>query len=211
MIKRIFFVTNNDLAFSKSAVTRFSHDLAGVIGAVANSLCLLGELGGCDEETLNLATNNAEILLARLRFFRAAFGNDGPLSDLKGTKQLAESYIHSIENKSCSFKLNWKVDEDLPLFNFRVLLIALQIMAESMMYGGEIEIEAAAGFKNIVLRGISKKIKTEENLENVFAGQEVEITPKLTGAYFIKSILDQFHWHCQIDKTETELQLCFKG
>lgn len=202
---------DNDLSFSKSAVTRFSHDLAGVIGAVANSLSLLGELGGCDEETLNLATNNAEILLARLRFFRAAFGNDGPLSDLLGTKQLAENYVHSIENKSSTFKLNWKVDEDLPLFNFRIILIAIQIVAESMMFGGEITIEATAGMKNIILRGVGKKIKTEDSLENVFAGKDVELTPRLTGAYFVKAILDQYHWYSQIDKTETEIQICFKG
>ena len=81
-----------DLLLSKSALTRFSHDLAGAVGAISSSLSLLAEINETDSEVLDLALNNANILMGRLRFFRAAFGNDGPLTDIATTKKIIEDY-----------------------------------------------------------------------------------------------------------------------
>ena len=189
-------MSDADLILSKVAVTRFSHDLAGVMSAVSNSLGLLGEFGGADAETLALATNNAEILLARLRFFRAAFGNDGPLTDLSGTR-------------STRFECVWDADDELPLFSFRLILLAGQIVAESLIRGGKITITAKAGAKRIVVAGTGQSVKTEPNLSAVLDGQDDGLTPKMTAAVFIRGMIKEQKLTCGINRTDDGFSLTF--
>ena len=202
-------MSDADLILSKVAVTRFSPDLAGVMSAVSNSLGLLGEFGGADAETLALATNNAEILLARLRFFRAAFGNDGPLTDLSGTRQLFEGWLKSVENRSTRFECVWDADDELPLFSFRLILLAGQIVAESLIRGGKITITAKAGAKRIVVAGTGQSVKTEPNLSAVLDGQDDGLTPKMTAAVFIRGMIKEQKLTCGINRTDDGFSLTF--
>lgn len=198
-----------DLILSKVAVTRFSHDLAGVMSAVSNSLGLLGEFGGADEETLALATNNAEILLARLRFFRAAFGNDGPLTDSSGTRQLFEGWLKSVENRATRFECAWNADDELPLFSFRLILLAGQIVAESLIRGGKITVTAKAGEKRIIVSGTGQSVKTEPNLSAVLDGLDDGLTPKMTAAVFIRGLIKEHKLTCCINRTDDSFALTF--
>lgn len=194
----------DDFIFSKSIVTRFSHDLAGVISAVSNSLSLLDELGGADQETLNLATENANILMGRLRFFRAAFGNDGPLTDIAVTQRIFEEYLTTLENRAVRYTCVWQTDRELPIFIFRLILLGGMFAAESLPRGGKITIQAQAGHRRIYMEAVGKSAA----IPSAYT-QEEELSPKAMPVLFLKKCLAEQGWQtsfsCQDEKVMIEL------
>jgi len=202
-------VSDTDLVLSKVAVTRFSHDLAGVMSAVSNSLDLLAEFGGADEETLSLAANSAEVLLARLRFFRAAFGSDGPLTDAGVTEQLFADWLKSVENRAAHFDCEWHVDNELPLFWFRVILLAGQIVAESMIRGGKITVVAKAGERRVSITGTADAFKADSAPIDVLNGASAVPTPKTAGAAFIRAVMTEQKLGFDAKRTDTSFSLSF--
>lgn len=200
-------MTDSDLVFPKLAVTRFSHDLAGVVSAVSNSLALLSEIGGADEETMKLATGNAEILMARLRFFRAAFGNDGPLTDAAAARTIFEDYLHSLENRSTVFTCDWQTDAELPIFMFRLMLLGGQLAAESLMRGGKITISAKAGEKKVCFEAEGKTVIIDKALESALSGSDENLTPKMVTAVFLKDCLKSQGWDFVLEQSEEKFKL----
>ncbi len=189
-------MSNCDFMFSKAAITRFSHDLAGVIGAVSSSLSLLSELGGADKETLDLAVNNADILMGRLRFFRAAFGNEGPLSNISVTQKLLEDYLSTLENQVVHFDCAWQTDQELPIFFFRLILLVGQIAAESLTRGGRIDITARAGEKQISVKAKGKTISWNPDEHNLLTDENV--SPKNIPIFFLKKCLTEKNWQMSV-------------
>lgn len=192
-------MSDHDLIFSKSAFTRFSHDLAGVIGAVSSSLSLLSELGGADKETLDLACNNADILMGRLRFFRAAFGNEGPLTDIAVTRRILEEYLHTLENRVVRYSCVWQTDQEVPIFVFRLILLAGQIAAESLTRGGEITIKAKAGDKEIRVEAKGKTVSLDPDVQKVTDCRENKVlSPKTVPAVFLQKCLEEQNWRLSV-------------
>ncbi len=198
-----------DFLFAKSALTRFSHDLSGVIGAVSSSLSLLSELGGADNETLDLACANADILMGRLRFFRAAFGNEGPLTDLAVTRKILEDYLHTLENRVVRFSCVWQADRELPIFLFRLMLLTGQIAAESLTRGGEITIKAKAGSKEIRVEAKGKTVCLDpEVLKVVHNEADQVLCTKTVPVVFLQNCLAEQNWHLSVvDSAESLIML----
>ena len=206
-------MAENDLVFSKSVVTRFSHDLAGVISAISNSLSLLDELGGGDEETLKLATDNADILLGRLRFFRAAFGNEGPLTDMGVTQKILEDYLKTLENRAIHYECVWQTDHELPIFVFRLILLAGAVAAESLARGGRITIQARAGDRRICVEAEGKNAAFDQQIQSVLNGREEDLfSPKTMPAMFLKKSLADQGWQLSVagHSEKTVIILCEK-
>lgn len=191
------------LSLSKICVTRLCHDLAGAVGAVSNSLELLSEDGGADAETLQLAESGAGILVARLSFFRAAYGNEGPLSGEEAARQLTENYLRSMENSVVRFTCEWDVDSEMPLFAFRLMLLAVQSAAESLVRGGRLKIEAKAGEKRLHICGEGRKVLLDTETADVLAGRRAEASPKQAGALFLMSVLQEQGWRLDFTRDET--------
>lgn len=200
-------MSENDLSFSKQVITRFSHDLAGAVSAVSNSIVLLSEVGGGDEEILRLANSNADILLARLRFFRAAFGNEGPLTDAGMTRRIVESYLTSLENKVSSFVCDWQVDDELPLACFRPILLGAQIVAEKLLRGGKITIHAKAGGKKISFIAEGQSITTDHLLFEILEGKKEEATPKTVVAVFLEQVLKELNWQISWSVNQNKIEM----
>lgn len=196
-------MSNKDVAFFKSALTRFSHDLAGVIGAVSSSLELLSELGGADAETLDLARDNAVTLMGRLRFFRAAFGNEGPLSDMASTRRVLEEYLKTIENKAVRFSCEWQADDEVPLFYFRLLLLAGQVAAESLTRGGKITFTARAGDRKITVAASGAAVSDV----SVSDESARDVTPKAVPFVFLRECLAERNWGMDVTRDENGLAL----
>ena len=189
------FVSEDIFVFSKSVVTRFSHDLAGVISAISNSLSLLDELGGADAETLKLASDNADILLGRLRFFRAAFGNEGPLTDIAVTQKIFEDYLKTLENRVVRYECVWQTDQELPIFVFRLILLGGVVSAESLPRGGQITIQARAGDRKIIIEAKGKNAAFDSQIQTVLNGREEALfLPKTMPAVFLKKSLADQGW-----------------
>lgn len=204
-------MSDHDLVFSKSAFTRFSHDLAGVIGAVSSSLSLLSELGGADKETLDLACDNADILMGRLRFFRAAFGNEGPLTDISVTRRILEEYLRTLENRVVRYSCVWQTDRELPIFVFRLILLAGQIAAESLPRGGEITVQARAGDKEIRIEAKGKNVNVDsETRKAADCGESPAVSPKTVPAVFLSKCLEEQSWSMSVTAGDDGLVLMLK-
>lgn len=152
------------------------------MSAVSNSLSLLADFGGADEETLTLATANAETLLARLRFFRAAFGSDGPIADAAAAKKLTEDYLRSVENRSAVFSCVWETAPDVPLPFCRLMLLGAQIAAETLIRGGTITIKATRDAVSVRAEGAV--VKSDSDAVAFLKGTLDQPTPKAAPALF---------------------------
>ena len=188
-----------DFIFSKSVATRFSHDLAGVISAVSNSLALLDELGGADQETLKLAMENGDILMGRLRFFRAAFGNEGPLTDLSVTQRIFEEYLKTLENRAIHYECIWQTDREVPIFSFRLMLLGGMIAAESLPRGGKISVQARAGSHQIRFEIEGKTVSVDPLTQAVPEGESEDVSsPKTVPAVFLRKCLSEQDWSISV-------------
>ena len=192
-------MSQKEFVFSKSAITRFSHDLAGVISAVSNSLALLDELGGADRETLKLAADNADILMGRLRFFRAAFGNEGPLTDLNVTQRIFEGYLATLENRAVHYDCVWQTDSELPIFIFRLILLGGTMAVESLPRGGRITVQARAGSRRICFEAEGKTAVLDPVIQAALDGSLQDVSsPKAMPAVFLQECLFEQGWQASV-------------
>jgi len=198
-------VPQSDLVFSKAAVTRISHDLAGVISAVSNSLALLDELGGADQETLKLAMDNADILMKRLRFFRAVFGNEGPLSDMDTARRILEEYLSTLENRAVHYECIWKTDRELPIFVFRLILLGGMIVADTLPRGGKITVYAEAG-SHCVRFEAEGRTAVDPLLVSIAEGTYGDVpTPKIVPAVFLQKCLSEQGWSMSVSEQDEKV------
>lgn len=203
-------MTQCDFSLLKSTVTRFSHDLAGVVSAVSNSLSLLEELGGGDQETLDLATDNANTLMGRLRFFRAAFGNEGPLTDLNVTRTIFDDYLKTLENKVIRYESFWQVEPTLPIFVFRLILLGGMVAAETLPRGGRISFQTLTDNRQIQIKAEGKTVGVDPKTQAALDGDNEDSTqPKSVPVLFLKTCLAEHGWHislsCQNETVIIEL------
>ena len=195
---------------SKMAVTRLSHDLAGVIGAVSNSLELLAEMETTDAESLRLAQDGAECLVSRLTFFRQAYGNDGAVTNADMTGRVLKAYLHTLENKALKYECVFDVDAEVPLFVLRLALLAGQICSDSLVRGGKIDIKAKAGAKRLTVKAVGEKIKIEQETAALLNKENADISsPRQTGAALAAITARDNKWRVVFTCTENEMSLEF--
>lgn len=146
------------MTLSELIMTRVSHDLAGICGALYNTAELLeiDETFGSDAGPLIKSTTGA--LTARLKFFRALFGLDGaPLDD-----DVVNKYLQTL---SAPFMLNGRVEK-------RMQLAGILICVDMMIRGGQIDVMQSG------VSGIGN-VKIHEQLSAVLNGQIEGVDPKL--------------------------------
>lgn len=190
---------NEALFLSKAAITRMCHDLAGVVGAVTNGLELLGEEERIDPETFDLVKENASVLFARTVFFRAAFGNEGPLTGAEAAERILKGYLSSLENRAARYSCEWHVDSGLPLFSFRLILLAAQLVAERMIKGGVLSVTAKAGENKISVCGEGERILALSGNDSFLSYTEGDYTSKDVARVFLAEHLCGLGWTAVCD------------
>lgn len=102
--------TDPSLALVAQLCSKLCHDLAGVIGAIANGAELLEDED--DEEIRNqaveLLAQSAEQAGRRLRFFRIAFGAGGALGDVIDVGELRDAVEGQLGGGR--LKIEWPAD-----------------------------------------------------------------------------------------------------
>lgn len=193
-------MSDMDFLFEKAAVTRFSHDIAGAVGSVANGIALLAEDGGADADLLKLAEDNANILMGRLRFFRAAYGNDGPLASTETAERYVDDYLATLGNRGIVYACKHDADDGLPLFSFRLILLAVQIATDAMPRGAEITVSARAGTGMIRVGAVGKAVKVDADVVDVLNGKTpAAVSHKAVPAVLLKKILDDRSGRAEIE------------
>lgn len=169
-------------------MTRVSHDLAGICGALYNTAELLEIDGTFAVDAGPLIKSSAGALAARLKFFRALFGLDGaPLNN-----EIVNKYLKTL---SAPFELNGIVEN-------RMQLAGILICADMMIRGGQIEVDTKG------VRGTGF-VKLHEQLLSVFEGEMEEVEPKLAPAAWLYSYSKKNNCSVQVKTTSEKLEICF--
>ena len=152
------------MILSELIMTRVSHDLAGIVGALYNTAELIEIDPSFGTEAGPLLKNSTGTLMARLKFFRALFGtNKDPIQT-----SLTTSYLKTL---SAPFELIGDVTT-------KEQMAGVLICTDMMIRGGKITVSP----HEIIGTG---QIKNDDSLQFALNGQLDNIAPKLAPAAWL--------------------------
>lgn len=183
----------NKLEFTELICARYSHDLAGPIGAIGNGVefleCPDKEIR---ERAIELVKTSAEQSVVRLQFFRQVYGY------IRSESEMALSEIVSLAEmffNLTKIKLHWSYNpnnESLSQFKARLAKLifnSLNIASNIVVLVGEIEVrlDSSTNFQ-VEVRG--EKLIFDEYLLDVLRGEieMVDITTKNVHIYYFTQI-----------------------
>ena len=114
--------------------TRLSHDVIGNVGAVANAVELMEE-GDVDfwDDIKSILKNNAAVLMARLKFFRLAFGlHNANLENQDVLRETTSAYLSTLGSRNTPINLEWT---PIPSAYGRAALLGVMTVADTMIRG----------------------------------------------------------------------------
>ena len=121
---------------------RLCHDLISPMGAIGNGLELLQLAGGAGAAELALVNDSLATALAKLRFYRVAFGPADPQArqSLDEAAQITDAMFHG------RFTVAWEArGGDLPRPVARLAYLAILCLEKSLPMGGIVRIGVADG------------------------------------------------------------------
>lgn len=116
--------------------SRLCHDLVSPIGAIGNGLELL-ELSGGGGDEMELIKSSLNAALARISFFRLAFGKAGP-DALVGTREVRD--VLDAMYKDTRSRIKWMDEEDRPRPEIRLACLALNCIEVATPWGATVEV-----------------------------------------------------------------------
>lgn len=136
---------SESLRLSQLVCSRLCHDLVGAAGAINAGLEILAELGGLDDNAMELATKSGQELTRRLSFYRVSFGAGGAGSggaEVPVLRKLAHDFL-----ADGNVQLNWPdlgddVPEIVPVAG-KLLLNLILIASECLPRGGLVSVQIA--------------------------------------------------------------------
>ncbi len=138
--------------------SRLCHDLVNPLSAIANGLELLSLSGAAKTPEMDLIGAALDDAMARLRFFRVAFGaaRDG---DTLSERELRE--ILSAVYAGGRLTVEWEVTGDLPRRDARCAFLMLNCAETALPLGGTLHVRRDDGW---VVSGEGRKLKIDDDL-----------------------------------------------
>lgn len=129
---------------------RLCHDLISPMGAIGNGLELMQMSGGRSGAEVNLISDSLDNALARLKFFRVAFGPAEP--------QARQSYEEAAQITGSAFQGRFTVawdaaGKDMPRPMARMLYLAILCLEKSLPMGGELRIAVTEDTARMTVEG----------------------------------------------------------
>ncbi len=142
-------MSSHDLSALVSA--RLCHDLISPMGAIGNGLELLQMSQGGGGEELALINDSLATALAKLRFYRVAFGPADPEArqSMDEAAQLTDGMFHG------RFSVDWRHDQnsvERPLV--KLIYLAILCMEKSLPMGGALRISTATDAIELSVEGV---------------------------------------------------------
>lgn len=186
--------------------TRVSHDLIGSIGAVASALELIEEDNNeLNEDTKGILQTGTETLIARQKFFRAAFGTNNQKMPLSEVENLCSEYLKTIGNKANPLTLKLRrVSPELA----KIVCVCVMVAAELYIKGGEITISVSA--ENIKINIVSDFKLAASKIaayQKILAGVKIEENvSQYAQLFYLQALLgEDVPLHLNAQETEAEL------
>ena len=163
------------IELSEIITVKICHDLAGPIGALNNGVELLRDKSNTShiqEESLNLIEISSQESVHKLMYFRQCYGTasfDGEHS-IEALRDMAVNYF-----KRSKITIDWQLPKatfgttTIPTVTTvaaKVVLNAILVIANSLVYGGTIKVRIARDFQRIPfsVRGEGKLVKISEDV-----------------------------------------------
>lgn len=160
-------------------LSRLFHDLISPVTAARNGVELVGEFGDADigNEAMGLIGDSVEQAVARLTFFRVAFGGAGSSvgHTLEEANNIAKAYLAS-RKVSCEFTI--ASDAIKPKVGFvKTLLGTTACAADCLPRGGTIMVTIGGEETKILTDGA--KALANDDFAACLAGEKVELSERL--------------------------------
>jgi histidine phosphotransferase ChpT len=182
----------DELKLSELLAVKLCHDLAGPIGAVNNGTELLREANdNLFEQSLDLVDASAKDAIARLLYFRQAYGSapsQGETS-IESLKTLADNFFADKK-----ITLDWQTDSagdagrSISNEQAKILLNLILVTSGALIYGGMLFIKTSR--ESISVRGEGKAVKLDMEVLGLLSdfAKEHTITIKNVHAYLVAKI-----------------------
>ena len=175
------------MTLTEAIVVRMSHDLAGAVGAVANTLDLIKMDASFMGDSIELLETSSQQLTARLNFVRALFGAETKSIN----KALVDRYLATLAIK-VDFKGN-------PSSRNHLALIAVGL-----------ELLGVEGSLNLVQNKLTiqgNNLHHDPMYFQALMGTAVPCEPKLVMALWLHEVARQSNLSVQIDADEEKITL----
>ncbi|MCP1169399.1 histidine phosphotransferase family protein [Limimaricola litoreus] len=146
----------DDPDFGALIASRICHDLISPLSAIGNGVELLAMSTPPGPE-LSLISESVESALARIRFFRLAFGAASSNHPV-GRGEIV-SLLDAL-SRGGRLRFDWEVTEELTRDRVKLLLLLASCLEAALPYGGRIVIDAASG--GLQLRGHGPRLRIEQ-------------------------------------------------
>ena len=138
---------------------RLCHDLISPMGAIGNGLELLEMARGPGADELALIHDSLANALAKLRFFRVAFGPADPQArqSFDEAAQITDAMFYG------RFSVTWQPgDSGIPRMTARLIYLAILCMEKSLPMGGTVQVSVSNGVAGLSAEG--KKVSPPADL-----------------------------------------------
>lgn len=143
--------------------SRLCHDLSNPLGAVGNGVELLQLTGTADGPEIGLIDSAIRDALARVRFFRLAFGHAGP--DHMTSAREARTALEDLYRQS-RISPEWRPENDLPRRQVKLAFLAMLCVESALPMGGKVTL-SMTGAGRWTLAARAERITLDEELWSV--------------------------------------------
>lgn len=169
--------------------TRISHDLSGAVGTVFNGTEMLLEMPDDTKDTITLIQNGATTLMARLKFFRQAFGKANSIGD-DATADYLKTLAAPIQlTGTCTTALH------------KVLVM---VLAEMLVRGGDIHVTEDT------LTATGRVIKDITTLQAILDGKVTDVSADNSPALYAFILAQETHHRLCLSQKDSSLVLTIK-
>ena len=144
---------------------RICHDIVSPLGAIGNGVELLEMTEMRASPEIALLSDSVESLVARLRFFRVAFGT-ATLDQRMGRPEVISTA--ELPLKEARLRLDWTIPSDLPRNEVRLAYLLLLCLGSALPLGGGVSLER--GEKQWLITATGGRIKPEPDLWDMLTG-----------------------------------------
>lgn len=185
----------SNLELSELIAVKLCHDLAGPIGAINNGLELLQDADEVmAEQAIDLATSSAKSAVARMQFYRQAYGkvNNDALANIDSIMEIINNF-YSESKLTIKWEITNLASIDIANQYIKILLNAVLMISNLMVYGGQISINLQKkGSKTFInIDGNAPNMKENALIEEMFSkglDNNMEINVKNVQPYLLYTL-----------------------
>lgn len=204
----------NELRLAELLCTKFCHDIIGPVGAINNGMEFLAEeMPDLDSQATDLIANSSKEAIARIEFYRQAYGQNTSDSSVSITsmKELSEKFF-----SQSKVNLIWSNEyTDISAVNItsvqkKLTLNLLIIASAALIRGGDLEFRIEDDMINITVNGPT--IKIDDIIKDYLEGKvnSDNLDPRVVHLYYTYLLAQMAATKVSIQNNESHASFKFK-